>query len=68
MGKKPNLSHLRPRGSADVHNPTYNFRKLEGRSKKKIFIRYLEHAKCYVFISEHESATVTELEAWVSIF
>ena len=69
MGKKPDLSHLRPWGSAaHVHNPTYKFRKLRGRSKKKIFIRYLEHAKCYVFIGEHESAIVTELAARMSIF
>ncbi len=47
-GKKPNLSNLRPRGSAGfVHDTSYKYGKLGPRGKKCIFIRYSEHSKGY---------------------
>ena len=43
--------------------PLTIFGKLGARSKKRIFIRYSEHSKRYVFMGEHESGFLTELES-----
>ena len=61
--RKPDLSHLRPWGSAVyIHNSTHKFGKLEASGKKCIFIRYSKHSKRYVFIGEQVGGTVSELE------
>ena len=68
-GKEPDLSHLRPWGYvAYVHNSIHKSGKLGAKSKNCIFIRYSEHSKGYVFIGEHVSGTVIELESRMSIF
>ena len=48
---------------AYVHNPSHKCRKLGHGGRKCIFIRYNEHSKGYVFISEHEDRIITELES-----
>ena len=63
-GRKPELGHLRPWGSAAyVHDPSSKYGKLGQRGKKCIFIRYSEHSKGYVFIGEHIDGGMTELES-----
>ena len=61
IGRKPNLSNLRPWGLATyVHIPFLEFGKLSLKGKKWIFIRY---SKGYVFLSENTYGTVTEIES-----
>ena len=63
-GRKPNLTHLRPWGSAAfVHDPSSKFGKLGPRGRKCIFIRYPEHSKGYVFIGEQADGSISELES-----
>ena len=60
--RKPDLSNLRPWGSAAyVHDPSHMYGKLGPRGKKCIFIRYSEHSKGYVFIGEHVDGSITEI-------
>ena len=60
--RKLNPSNLRPWGSvAYVHTP-HKCGKLSPKGRKCVFIRYNEHFKGYVFISEHEDEIVIELE------
>ena len=62
--RKCDLSNLRPWGSlAYIHIPSHKYGKLGLRGRKCIFIRYSEHFKRYVFISDHEDGTITELES-----
>ena len=49
--------------AAYTHVRSHEYGKL-GPKKKNIFIRYSEQSKGYVFISEHESGSVTEFESW----
>ena len=51
-----------------VHNPSHKYGILGPRGRKCIFIRYSEHSKGYVFISEHEDGRVTELESQDATF
>jgi hypothetical protein len=63
-GKKPDLSNLRPWGSAGfVHDTSHKYGKLGSRGKKCIFIRYSEHSKGYVLIGEQPDGSVTEVES-----
>jgi hypothetical protein len=63
-GKKPDLSNLRPWGSASfVHDTSRKYGKLGLREKKCIFIRYSEHSKGYVLIGEQPNRSVTEVES-----
>ena len=62
--QKLDPSNLRPwKSVAYVHNFSHKYGKLGHRGRKCIFIRYSEYSKGYVFISEHEDGTVTELES-----
>jgi transposase InsO family protein len=64
IGKKPNLSNLRPWGSAGfVHDTFHKYGKLGPRGKKCIFIKYSEHSKGYVLIGEQPDGSVTEMES-----
>ena len=61
---KYDLSNLRAWGSTGyVHNPSKRYGKLGPRGRKCIFVRYSEHSKGYVLISEDEDGTTTELES-----
>lgn len=63
-GRKPDLIHLRPWGSAAfVRDTSHLHGKLGHRGKKCIFIRYSEHSKGYVLIGEHSDGSVTEIES-----
>ena len=63
-GKKPDLSNLRPWGSAGfVHNTSHKYEKLGPREKKCTFIRYSEHSKGYVLIGEQLDESVTEVKS-----
>jgi hypothetical protein len=63
--RKPNLSYLRPWGSAGfVHDTSHKYEKLGPRGKKKcVFIRYSEHSKGYVLIREQTDGRVTKIES-----
>ena len=62
--KRPDLSHLRAWGcAAYVHDSSHRYGKLGPRGKKRIFIRYSEHSKGYVFIGEHTDGGITEIES-----
>ena len=68
-GRKPDLTVLRPWGSAAyIHNSSHKYGKLGSRGKKCIFIRYSEHSKGYVFIGENEDGSVTEIESRDAVF
>jgi hypothetical protein len=63
-GKKPNLEHLRPWGSAGfVHNTTHKYGKLGPKARKHIFIRYFDSSKGYVMYDEHPNGGMTEIES-----
>ena len=63
-GKKPNLEHLRPLGSAGyVHNANHKYGKLGPRSRKHSFIRYSEGSKGYVMFGEHPDGGKTEVDS-----
>jgi len=52
-GRKPDLTGMRPWGSATcIHVPSRKHEKLGARGKRCMFIRYPEHSKGYVFIDE----------------
>jgi hypothetical protein len=62
--KKPDLSNLRPWGSAGfVHDTSHKYGKLGPKGKKCIFIRYSEHSKGYVLIGEQPDGSITEVES-----
>jgi hypothetical protein len=64
IGKKPDLSNLRPWGSAGfVHDTSHKYGKLGLRGKKCIFIRYSEHSKGYVLIGEQPDGSITEVKS-----
>ena len=64
MGRKPEISYLRPWGCAGyVHDLSSKFGKLGARGKKCIFIRYPEHFKGYILIGENSNGSITELES-----
>ena len=42
---------------------SHKYEKLDPRGKKNIFIRYSEHSKGYVCISEHKSGGITKFES-----
>ena len=50
--------------AAYVHNSSHKYGKLGLKGKKSIFIRYSEHSKGHIFISESENGSVTEFESW----
>ena len=63
-GRKPDLSNLRPWGSAAyVHDSSHKYGKLGPRGKKCIFIRYHETSKGYVFIGEQLDGTISEIDS-----
>ncbi|XP_074569538.1 uncharacterized protein LOC141826187 [Curcuma longa] len=63
-GRKPDLSNLRPWGSAAyVHDKTHKYGKLGPRGRKCIFIRYSETSKGYVFIGEQQDGGFSEIES-----
>src|SRR4051812_14444940 len=63
-GRKPDLRHLRPWGSAAyVHFTSHPHGKLGPRAKKCIFLRYPKGSKGYVFLGENEDGIRTELES-----
>jgi transposase InsO family protein len=63
-GRKPQLDHLRPWGSAGyVHNPTHKYEKLGPRAIKMVFIRYSEHSKGYVMYGEHPDGGMKEVDS-----
>jgi hypothetical protein len=63
-GKKPDLSNLRPWGSASfVHDTSYKYGKLGPRGNKCIFVRYSKHSKGYVLIGEQPDGSITEVES-----
>lgn len=63
-GNKPELAHLRPSGSASyVHMTSQPHGKLDPKSKKCIFIRYLEGSKGYVMLDERADRGLTEIES-----
>jgi hypothetical protein len=63
-GRKPDLRHLRPWGSAAyVHFTSHPHGKLGPRAKKCIFLRYPKGSKGYVFLGENEDGTRTEIES-----
>ena len=55
-------------GTGYVHNTSHRYGKLGPRRKKCIFIRYSEHSKGYVLISEQLDGSVTELESRDVVF
>ena len=62
IGRRPNLSKLRPRGSdAYVNQPSHGYGKMGARGKKCIFIRYSENSKAYVFIGGNEDYSSVRL-------
>ena len=64
IGRKLDLSNLNPWDcAAYVHDSSYKYGKLGPSGKNSIFIRYSEHSKGNVFISENESGSVTEFES-----
>ena len=55
---------MRPWGLvAYVYNPSHKYEKLGHKKRKCIIIRYIEHSKGYVFISEHEDETIIAFES-----
>ena len=67
--QKPDLINLWPwRSTTYIHNLSHKYGKLGHKGRKCIFIRYTEHFKGYVFISDHEDGTITELESLNATF
>lgn len=64
IGRKLDLSNLRSwRSTAYVHDSSHKYGKVGPRGKKCIFIRYSEHLKGYVSISEQADGCITKLES-----
>ena len=65
--RKPNLSVLRHQGCvAYVHDPFHKHGKLGPIGKNNIFIRYTKQSKGYMFLGEHESWSIIELNKEMS--
>ena len=63
-GRKPDLHFLKPWScAAYIYVCLHEYGQLGPRGKKRIFIRYSEQSKGYVFIGEYESGGVTEFES-----
>ena len=64
IGRKPNLSILKPWGcAAYVHDFSHKYGKLGTRGKKSTFSRYSNVSKRYVFINQQETGSVIEFES-----
>ena len=63
-GKRPNLEHLCPWGSARyVHNANHKYGKLGRRARKHTFIRYPKGSKGYVMFCKHPDRGKTEVDS-----
>ena len=68
-GATPNLNIMGPWGyAAYVHNVSHEYGKLGPKGKKRIFIRYLESSKRYIFLGEDINGSVTEIESRDVVF
>ena len=60
---------MHPWGCATyVHNNSHQYRKLDPRGKKCIFIRYSELSKGFVFVGEEADRRMTEIESRDVVF